>query len=91
MLSTAPEDSLRDGKKALELAAQANKISGGADPAILDTLAAAYAEAGDFPKALETARRGFKKVDQQGNTTLAASLKEEIALYEACKPCRDPR
>ena len=91
MLSTAPEANLRDGKRALELALQADKSSGGNDPATLDTLAAAYAENGDYLKALEQARKALALAKQQGNKELASSLKEEIALYEAGKPCRDPQ
>jgi len=91
MLSTAPDDSLRDGKRALELAMQAEKASGGADPGILDTLAAAYAETGDYPKALEKACKALGLAKQQDNKELASSLKEETALYEAAKPVRDPR
>jgi spermidine synthase len=91
MLSTAPDDSLRDGRKSQELALQAENASGGADPAILDTLAAAYAETGDYSKALETAGKALALAKQQGNKTIVASLGEEIALYKAGKPCRDPK
>jgi len=91
MLSTAPEANLRDGKRALELALQAEKAIASADPGILDTLAASYAETGDYPKALEIARKALKLAKQQGNKELASSLKEETALYEAGKPCRDPK
>jgi tetratricopeptide (TPR) repeat protein len=91
MLSTAPEEDLRDGKKAVELALQANKDSGGNDPVFLDTLAASYAETGAYPKALETARKALALAEQEENKDLSASLKEEITLYEAGKPCRDPR
>jgi Tfp pilus assembly protein PilF len=91
MLSTAPEDSIRDGKKALEMALQADKAADGNDPIILDTLAAAYAETGDYPKALESARKALILAEQQGNKELSDRLKTEITLYEAGKPCRDPR
>ena len=91
MLSTAPDDSLRDGRKSQELALQAENASGGADPAILDTLAAAYAETGDYSKALETAGKALALAKQQGNKTIVASLGEEISLYKAGKPCRDPK
>jgi Flp pilus assembly protein TadD len=91
MLSTAPEENLRDGKKAVELALQANKDSGGNDPVFLDTLAASYAETGAYPKALETARKALVLAEQEENKDLSTSLKEEITLYEAGKSCRDPR
>jgi Tfp pilus assembly protein PilF len=91
MLATAPEENLRDGKRALELALLADNASGGADPLILDTLAAAYAETCDYPKALETARRALELAERQGNRELSARLRNEIALYESGKPCRDPQ
>ena len=75
----------------MDLALQAVKASRESDPRIFDTLAAAYAETGDYPKALESAHKALALAEQQDNTTVVASLKEEIALYEAGKPCRDPR
>ena len=90
MLATAPEDSLRDGKRALELALQADKSAGGNEPAILGTLAAACAETGDYPRALETARRALALAKKSGNEGNVAGLMREIALYEAGKPCREP-
>jgi hypothetical protein len=54
-------------------------------------LAAAYAETGDYTKALETAHRALALAQQQGNKELSDRLKTEITLYEAGKPCRDPR
>ena len=94
MLATAPEENLRDGKRALELALQAREKSeaaGGNDPGVLDTVAAAYAETSDYPRALETASKALALAKQQGNKTIVASLGEEIALYKAGKPCRDPK
>ena len=53
ILATNPNASVRDGAEAVELAQRAVKLSGGQEPAILDTLAAAYAEAGRFADAVE--------------------------------------
>jgi tetratricopeptide (TPR) repeat protein len=89
MLATAPEADLRDGSKALELAQKALKATGDQDPNTLDTLAAAYAETGDFPMALETARKALQLAQQAGKSDLAESLKKEILLYESGKPLRD--
>jgi hypothetical protein len=50
---------------------------------IFGTLAAAYAEAGRFSEAVETARRALNLALAQGNTALADALRKKIALYEA--------
>ncbi len=57
VLATCPEASIRNGSEAVALAVRAVQLSGGKDPAILDTLAAAYAEAGRFAEAVLTERR----------------------------------
>jgi tetratricopeptide (TPR) repeat protein len=62
ILATGSEASLRNGSKSVELSLSANALTGGQNPAYLDTLAAAFAEAGRFPEALETARRALPLV-----------------------------
>jgi tetratricopeptide (TPR) repeat protein len=81
LLATAPQPSLRNGAKALELATKASQSTGGKDPMILRTLAAAFAESGQFPKAIETARQALQLV--QANPALANEFQREIKLYEA--------
>ena len=51
LLATAPEDKLRDGKRAVTLATQACELTDYKEDYILSTLAAAYAETGDFDNA----------------------------------------
>ncbi len=53
---------------------------------MLDTLAAAYAEAGWFPEALAAARQALQLAEQQNNQRLAGALRARLALYEAGKP-----
>jgi Tfp pilus assembly protein PilF len=53
-LSTCPNATLRDGKRALELATRACELTKRANSSFLDTLAAAFAESGDFKAAVET-------------------------------------
>ena len=56
---------------------------------ILHTLAAAYAETGNYELAAATARRGLELAVAQKNDALAATLRREILLYEAGKPERE--
>jgi tetratricopeptide (TPR) repeat protein len=86
LLATCPENSLRDGKKAAELAQQAVQLSGGKSPEILDTLAAAYAEAGRFPEAVATAQRALDLSAVQNNKPLAEVIQNQLKLYEANSP-----
>ncbi len=57
MLATNPNASIRDGAEAVELAQRAVQLSEGREPAVFGTLAAAYAEAGRFAEAVQTAPR----------------------------------
>jgi protein O-mannosyl-transferase len=91
VFATCPEGSFRDGARAVELAEQALRLSGGKIPMIFRTLAAAYAENGSFPQAIETAQHGVALANSQGNPGLAAELQSNIALYQAGRPLRDPR
>ncbi len=83
VLATYPEASIRNGAEAVELAQRAVQHSGGRQPEILNTLAAAYAEMGRFPEALETARRALDGASVRDNTTLANTIKARIKLYQS--------
>ena len=86
VLATARQASLRNGNQAVELAQQANRLTGNGDPGFLRTLAAAYAEAGRFPEAGETAQRALQAANAQSNAALAGALRSEIMLYQAGQP-----
>ncbi len=91
LLATCPEASVRNGSEAVELAQRAVQLSGGREPAILGTLAAAYAEAGRFPEAVQTARKALDLATQQNKQALAESIKAKVPLYEAGTPFREPQ
>ncbi|MGP8198175.1 MAG: tetratricopeptide repeat protein [Limisphaerales bacterium] len=90
LLATCAQASLRNGDKAVELARQANALTGGENPVILHTLAAAYAEAGRFSEAVQTAQRALQLAGAQSKTRLAGQLQSELNLYETGRPFHDP-
>ncbi len=88
VLVIAPQASLRNGREAVKLAKEANQLAGGENLIILHTLAAAYAEAGRFPEAVETAQRTLQLAETQSNTTLAGAIRSQMKLYRADLPFR---
>jgi tetratricopeptide (TPR) repeat protein len=89
LLATSPEASLRNGARAVALATQADQSGGGGNPMILRALAAAYAEARSYELAASTARRALDLAVTQKNDALAASLREDVKLYETGAPLRE--
>jgi hypothetical protein len=63
-------------------------LNGGANPIVLQTLAAAYAETGRYGDALVTARRALELAAAQKSGDLANALQQQIKLYEAGQPMR---
>jgi tetratricopeptide (TPR) repeat protein len=91
VLATCPQATIRNGSEALALAVRAVQLSGGNDAVVLDTLAAAYAQAGRFADAVLTARRALALAAQKNQQAQAEALKGRIALYEAQTPFRETR
>ncbi|TMP95943.1 MAG: tetratricopeptide repeat protein [Verrucomicrobia bacterium] len=89
LLATCSNASFRNGTKALELAREADQLSGGTNTFVLHALAAAYAESGQFGKAIEIARAAMQLAQTQGDNSLAGALQQEIALYELALPYRE--
>jgi protein O-mannosyl-transferase len=88
VLATSTNASLRDGSQAVKLASQANELSGGTNPGILDTLAAAFAEAGRFDEAIRTAQKAQDLARAAGKRDLVEELNGELKLYQAGHPIR---
>jgi Flp pilus assembly protein TadD len=88
--ATAPEASVRNGAEAVTLARWAVMLSHGREPNILRTLAAAYAENGQFPQAVQTAHQALDLAAQRKQQPLAQSLKTQLSCYESGRPFRDP-
>ena len=88
VLATSAEAPIREGAEAVELAERAVELTGGREPAMLDTLAAAYAEAGRFAEATQTAGRALSLAMQQNQASLVEGVKARITLYEDGLPFR---
>ena len=91
LLATARDPSLRNGAESVALADRAVRLTSSQDASILDTLAAAYAEAGRFAEAVEAGNRAQQLAARQGNQDLSAEIQARVALYEAKTPYRDAR
>ncbi|MDR1925246.1 MAG: tetratricopeptide repeat protein [Planctomycetaceae bacterium] len=90
ILSTSTIDMIRDGKRALELAEQACKLTDYKAAYILSTLAAAYAELGDFKKAIEFSEKSIELSKEDPNVRDRVEvLKEELETYKKNMPYRD--
>ena len=88
VLATFPDIWIRNGGRALALADRANQLSGNKNPAVLRTLAAAYAENGRFTQARVIAESGLQLANAQENPTLANIFEADIALYRTNAPLR---
>jgi tetratricopeptide (TPR) repeat protein len=88
LLATCPDAAFRNGTEAVDLAERAVRLTGGNNPAFLDTLAAAYAEAGRFAEAVATAERAVELARAQPDETQAQKLDARLELYRQGRPFR---
>ena len=86
ILCTAPDDKVRDGKRALEAAKKVCDLTDNKNGGYLDTLAAAYAELGDFPKAVEWQEKALKAGGLPVKDVEAA--KQRLELFKGKKAYR---
>jgi tetratricopeptide (TPR) repeat protein len=87
--ATCPDRRLRRGDLAVRLARQATAATGRNDPELLDTLAAAYAEQGDFEKAAQTAVEAAQVADKLGRRQLMMEISNRAELYRQGQPYRE--
>jgi tetratricopeptide (TPR) repeat protein len=90
VLSTSPEDNVRNGKRALELALKACELTQYAKPHILSTLAAAYAELQQFDKAIEWSEKAVELGRKEENEQVE-QLEQELKGYRENKPWREKK
>jgi tetratricopeptide (TPR) repeat protein len=89
--ATCPNEKYRDAKKVFENASRAYQLSGGKEWSYLVTLAAAYAESGDFDKAKEWEAKAIElaATDKAVKAKDKAEARSRLELYEQGKPYRE--
>ncbi len=88
LLCTAVDPAVRNGKRAVELATQANELTKFSESYALSTLGAAYAEIGDFAKAREFAEKAVAMGEKEQSRSLE-NLQREVQSYVDQKPWRE--
>jgi len=81
ILAAHPDPDLRDPGRAIALAERAASGGGARSPSVFDALAAAYAAAGRYDEATETALRAEELARAAGNERLAAAIRSRLAEY----------
>jgi len=105
LLSTSPRDTVRNGQQAVELATKACELTKYQKPHILSTLAAAYAESGDFVSAIKWSEQAVNLIVPDSNAaesnasdsntpnnsepSTSEQLTAELDSYRSGKPWRE--
>jgi tetratricopeptide (TPR) repeat protein len=87
--ATSSDDNLRDGAEAVRLAERSCQLTDNPSAAQLDTLAAAYAETGDFKRATDTAIRALQLAESDNDQDLRAQISEHVDLFCRQMPYRE--
>ena len=88
-LATRPSAEDRDGVRAVRFAERACELTGRQIPVLLGTLAAAYAEAGRFKEAIETAQQARALAQSAGQAEVAEKNRQLLELYRSGKAYRE--
>ena len=88
ILVTHEDGKHRNGKEALKMAEKLCKITQYQQPLALDALAAAYAETGQFHKAVITEKKAIKLAFPDGPEGFISGLKKRLELYRIERPYR---
>lgn len=89
LLATYPDARYRDGQEAVRLALLTCEATEHKVPLFLDTLAAAYAEVGEFELALRTLQSAVERAAQQNDRRFIAGANIRSQLYQQRQPFRD--
>ena len=90
LLATHKEDKIRDPTEAVRLAEKACQLTNYEDPALVDTLAAAYASDGNFSDAIATAEKALKLAVSTDSKAWAEEIQNRLQLYKRGQPYFEP-
>ncbi len=90
ILATHPSQELRDGRQALLMAQMACQTGPRVPAENLSTLAAAYAECGQFADAIKMARRAEREALAAGQMELVRRIRRQLECYLSEQPLREP-
>jgi len=88
VLAAAPDDRVRDGRRAAAIASALMKAQ--RSSSLIETMAMTQAELGRFDEAIRWQREAIDLARQAGRIDLLARLTNTAELYEAHRPCRTP-
>jgi tetratricopeptide (TPR) repeat protein len=89
LLATYPDSKSRDGTEAVQVAERACALTNRRIPALLDTLAAAYAEVGDFVRAMSTIEEALNLARSSGDSDAIKLSERILASLRGNLPYRD--
>lgn len=88
LLAAAPDDRIRDGRRALTLIDQL--IKGQQSLELAETTAMALAESGRYREAISVQRDALTAATNTGPPSVENRISANLRLYESGKPCRTP-
>ena len=86
--ATDTREEQRDGELAVEAATKACELTGWGNSMVLDTLACAYAEKGDFESAVKSQMKAIELCDRDSER---AAMEDNLKLLQERKPVRTNR
>ena len=88
LLASSPDDSVRDGRRAMALVQQL--LQHGRTPDLGETYAMTLAELGQYSEAASVQRDVMRAAERAGATNDEPRLAARLKLYERAEPCRTP-
>jgi tetratricopeptide (TPR) repeat protein len=90
LFAAAPDDRVRDGKRAMAIIQDLVGSRGLRSSDALETMAMAQAESGQFSSATTWQREAIAAASRAGERGIAERIADNLKLYEAGRPCRTP-